>query len=310
MRNKTGRRTVLRTLREHVAAASFTQRSAPSQLRGMVARGLQMVRSSLLSTPIRRSTRGRSTQSNRPWRRAASSLERPASATAECPGYRTHNARRDHLFPRHRTRCWRRVLSARRLGSRRVRADQVDAFLVCTGPLTRSWHVKHSALLGFYRYALARGYAKDSPLPVAIPKRPQPFVPYIYSREELKRLLEGALTYQKNRGRLEPLVDQTLLLFLYGTGLRVRESLALTQADVDLGAGVVTVRESKFFKSRLVPLGPQLLKALVTYATRRKVTGHPQDGGCSERSYVAFGSLWLSACTSTPAECHIIDSAT
>jgi hypothetical protein len=80
-----GRRTVLRTLREHVAAASFTQRSAPSQLRGMVARGLQMVRSSLLSTPIRRSTRGRSTQSTRPWRRAASSLERPASATAECP---------------------------------------------------------------------------------------------------------------------------------------------------------------------------------------------------------------------------------
>jgi hypothetical protein len=80
-----GRRTVLRTLREHVAAASFTQRSAPSQLRGMVTRGLQMVRSSLLSTPIRRSTRGRSTQSNRPWRRAASSLERPASATAECP---------------------------------------------------------------------------------------------------------------------------------------------------------------------------------------------------------------------------------
>jgi site-specific recombinase XerD len=160
-----------------------------------------------------------------------------------------------------------------------VRADQVDAFLAGTGPLTSSWHVKHSALLGFYRYALTRGYAKDSPLPVAIPKRPQPFVPYIYSREELRHLLEGALTYQKNRGRLEPLVVQTLLLFLYGTGLRVRESLALTQADVDLAAGVVTVRESKFFKSRLVPLGPQLLKALVTYATRRKVAGHSQDGG-------------------------------
>jgi len=95
----------------------------------------------------------------------------------------------------------------------------------------------------------------------------------------LKRLLEGALTYQKNRGRLEPLVVQTLLLFLYGTGLRVRESLALTQAAVDLAAGVVTVRESKFFKSRLVPLGPQLLKALVTYATQRKVAGHSQDGG-------------------------------
>ncbi len=118
----------------------------------------------------------------------------------------------------------------RALGNRidvsEVRGDQVDAFLAGTGPLTRSWHVKHSALLGFYRYALTRGYAKDSPLPVAIPKRPQPFVPYIYSREELKSLLQSALKYQKNRGRLEPFVVQTLLLFLYGTGLRVRESLA------------------------------------------------------------------------------------
>ncbi len=171
----------------------------------------------------------------------------------------------------------------RALGNRidvgEVRGDQVDAFLAGTGPLSRSWHVKHSALLGFYRYALTRGYAKNSPLPMAIPKRPQPFVPYIYSREELSRLLKGALTYQKNRGRLQPFVVQTLLLFLYGTGLRVRESLALTQAEVDLAAGVVTVRESKCFKSRLVPMGPQLLKALVTYATRRKVAGHSQDGG-------------------------------
>ena len=171
----------------------------------------------------------------------------------------------------------------RPLGSRievdDVCANQVDSFLAGSGALTRSWHVKYSALLGFYRYALTRGYAKSSPMPVTIPKRPQPFVPYIYSREELSCLLKGALTYQKNRGRLQPFVVQTLLLFLYGTGLRVRESLALTQTDVDLAAGVVTVRESKFFKSRLVPLGPQLLKTLVTYATQRKVAGHSQDGG-------------------------------
>jgi site-specific recombinase XerD len=134
-----------------------------------------------------------------------------------------------------------------------VRAQQVEAFLACPGAITRSWHVKYSALRGFYRYALTRGYAKESPMPVAIPKRPQPFGSLHLLPEELRRLLKGALTYQKNRGRLEPFVVQTLLLFLYGTGLRVRESLALTQADVNLAAGLVTVRESKFFKSRLVP---------------------------------------------------------
>ena len=114
-------------------------------------------------------------------------------------------------------------------------------------------------------------------MPVAIPKRPQPFVPYIYSREELRRLLKAAFTYQKIRGSMQPFVVQTLLLFLYGTGVCVREALALTQADVDLAAGVVTIRQSKFFKSRLVPLGPQLLKILVTYATQRGVASHSQD---------------------------------
>ncbi len=166
-----------------------------------------------------------------------------------------------------------------RLDVGEVRAAQVDAFLAGTGPLTSRWHVKYRALRGFYRYALTRGYVKDSPLPVVIPKRPQPFVPYIYSREELKRLLDGALRYQKHRGgQLEPFVIRTLLLFLYATGLRVGESLALTQGDVDLRSGLVTVRQSKFFKSRLVPLGLQLTKALANYVARCEAAGYRQGG--------------------------------
>ena len=166
-----------------------------------------------------------------------------------------------------------------RLNVREVQAAQVDAFLAGTGPLTSRWHVKYRALRGFYRYALTRGYVKGSPLPVVIPKRPQPLVPYVYSREDLRRLLDGALRYQKHRGQLEPFVVQTLLLFIYATGLRVRESLTLTLGDVDLREGLVTVRQSKFFKSRLVPLGPQLMKALANYAARCEGAGYPQGSG-------------------------------
>lgn len=164
-----------------------------------------------------------------------------------------------------------------RLDVGEVRAAQVDAFLAGTGPLTARWHVKYRALRGFYRYALTRGYVKDSPLPVVTPKQPQPFVPYIYSREELKRLLDGALGYQKHRGgQMEPFVIRTLLLFLYATGLRVGEALNLTQGDVDLRAGLVSVRESKFFKSRLAPMGPHLRKALANYVARCEGAACPQ----------------------------------
>src|SRR5258708_6347052 len=64
-----------------------------------------------------------------------------------------------------------------------VQADQVKAFLDGRGPITRYWHRKHTALSGFYRYAVSRGYVAAAPLPRIIPKQPERFVPYIYSCE-------------------------------------------------------------------------------------------------------------------------------
>ena len=61
---------------------------------------------------------------------------------------------------------------------------------------------------------------------------------------------------------------------LYGAGLRVGEALNLTVADVDLPNALLTVRDTKFFKSRLVPIGPQLAGVLTEYA-RRRAASHP-----------------------------------
>jgi integrase len=66
---------------------------------------------------------------------------------------------------------------------------------------------------------------------------------------------------------------------MYGAALRTSEALSLTIADVDLKGAVLTVRDSKFFKSRFVPLGPDTTKALVDYASRRNACGHPQNTG-------------------------------
>jgi integrase/recombinase XerD len=158
-----------------------------------------------------------------------------------------------------------------------IRSEQVNNFLNGKGPITASWHVRYNALLGFYRYALSRDLLKTFPLPMVKPKRPQPFVPYIYTHEELRRLLAAALTYQKRRDKMEPHMVQTLLLLLYGAGLRLSEALSLKLADVDIGQAVLTIRDSKFFTSRLVPLGVSLNEMLGQYAVRRQQAGHSQD---------------------------------
>jgi site-specific recombinase XerD len=104
-------------------------------------------------------------------------------------------------------------------------------------------------------------------------------VPYIYSHEELRRLLDAASSRQSSVHVIEPFTIRTIILLLYGAGLRVGEALALNLSDVDLSGAMLTVRLSKFFKSRLVPLGTQLTQALAAYANWRQSSHSPTGSG-------------------------------
>jgi integrase/recombinase XerD len=165
-------------------------------------------------------------------------------------------------------RAFGRVIGSR-VDIAEVCAEKVSAFLAGAGPVTSAWHSRHNALFGFYRYASGRGYLAAAPLPTVLPQRPPPFVPYIYSHDELRRLLQATDSYQRHRSRMEPITVRTVLLLLYGTGLRVGEAIRLNRADVDLDNSVLTVRRTKFHKTRLVPFGPHLRRALAEYAEGR-----------------------------------------
>jgi integrase/recombinase XerD len=149
-----------------------------------------------------------------------------------------------------------------------IAADRVHAYIAGSGPVTLFWHRKYEVLRGFYRFAMARGYVAGSPLPKIIPK-PPPFVPYIFSHEELQRLLDASTCCDGPRSKLEPYTCRMLILLLYGAGLRISEALSLTLANVDLAASILTIRESKFYKSRLVPMSPALTTILENYVVQR-----------------------------------------
>src|SRR5258708_2809903 len=145
-----------------------------------------------------------------------------------------------------------------------IAADRVHAYIAGAGFVTLFWHRKYEVLRGFYRFAMARGYAASSPLPKIIPKPPQ-FVPYIFSHEELQRLLDASACCDGPSSKLRPYTCGMLLLLLCGAGLRIGEALFLTLANVDLPAGILTIHESKFYKTRLVPMSPALTGILATY---------------------------------------------
>jgi site-specific recombinase XerD len=75
-------------------------------------------------------------------------------------------------------------------------------------------------------------------------------------------LLATTATYRKRICQLEPQTFRALLLLLYGTGLRRGEAIRPMQSDVDLPHELLKVRATKHCKTRLVPLGMQLVQAM------------------------------------------------
>jgi integrase len=102
-------------------------------------------------------------------------------------------------------------------------------------------------------------------------KRRRP--PHIYSADEIDRLVKSALRLRPKDG-LRPLTHATLIALLSATGLRISEALKLTVADVT-GDGLL-IRETKFRKTRLVPLHDTAVAGLARYLARRRPHAHDE----------------------------------
>lgn len=125
------------------------------------------------------------------------------------------------------------------------------------------------------RLAAVRGFAKYlqtidpetevPPLGVFGPRQPRP-APYLWSDEEIRRLLAAARQIQPP---LTAATLEALLGLLAVTGMRLGEALGLEHHDVDLVEGVLTIREAKFDRPRLVPIHQSVSTALQAYASCR-----------------------------------------
>lgn len=109
-------------------------------------------------------------------------------------------------------------------------------------------------------------------LPPQKKKAASNFVPYIFTKAEITRLLNTA--EQIPVRAVSPyihMVMPVLLRVLYGCGLRASEVLTLRVTDVNLEAGTMTIRHSKFDNSRLVPMSDSLKEACKRYAAMMPV---------------------------------------
>jgi integrase/recombinase XerD len=138
------------------------------------------------------------------------------------------------------------------------------------------WAQRLSYVRGFARYCSAIDGRTELPPSSLLPFPKRGPKPYFFIDQDIDHLLQGARQWPAEDG----LTNHTLYS-LFGllsvTGLRIGEALGLTLDDIDLNDGVLTIRSSKFGKSRLVPLHATTVQVLTDYRERRQhfLAGYP-----------------------------------
>ena len=158
-----------------------------------------------------------------------------------------------------------------------VRVDQVECFLGRPSTSSITWSHKYGVLQQFFRYWRARQAMGGLPLPPRRRPALQTFVPYVYSRSELRRLLTATRIAQRDFNCvIRARTFRTLLLFLYGTGAMLGEAMRLERGDIDFRRHRITFRNGRFGRSREIPIGLDLYQILLRYdrAVHRKRPGH------------------------------------
>lgn len=137
-------------------------------------------------------------------------------------------------------------------------------------PSTSVWPRRMTVARGFARHMAGIDAATEVPPLGLIPSRQRWRPPFIFSPADQGALMAEARTM---RWRLPAATHETIIGLLATTGMRVGEALKLDRGDVDWGEGVLLVRESKFGKSRQVPVLPCTLEALNRYGEVRDELG-------------------------------------
>ena len=158
------------------------------------------------------------------------------------------------------------------------------------------WAQRLGYVRGFAQYRSATDPRTQIPVQGLLPFQPKRARPYLYSDAEIRKLLSAALKmpYRCERGKLRPWVYYCLFGLLSVSGLRFSEAHNLELQDVDLKAAVLTIRGTKFGKTRLVPLHRSTCRLLAEYIGRRN--RHWRQRAVSSYLFVSNRGNQLNGC--------------
>ena len=130
------------------------------------------------------------------------------------------------------------------------------------------WVRRLSVVRQFAGYYSATDPRTEVPPQGLLPYQYQRVPPYIYTEEQIVRLMNAAKKLHSQTG-LRASTYATFFGLLAVTGMRISEIIGLDRDDVDLNEGLILVRKAKLDRARLIPIHPSTVKVLRRYARRR-----------------------------------------
>jgi site-specific recombinase XerD len=184
--------------------------------------------------------------------------QRQATGISFATGYKTY-------------RAFCRIVGNLELGQ--VSVHHVLQFLDRPAASVAAYRRRHSLLRRFFEYWVAHGEMTGMPMPPNRPPQRTSFLPYIYSKEEIRSLLRSAPLPKTPNDKIHYKTLRTALLTLYATGANSGEVTRLVHENVDLQHGSISFSGSRLQAARLIPIGRDLVRVAQRYVVWKERTG-------------------------------------
>lgn len=152
---------------------------------------------------------------------------------------------------------------------------KVGKAILSDGRLTLTSRMRRSTFAVFFRWCVARGYLQEMPVLPELPRDLPRRRPHIFTDDEIRRLLSVRHEFRDRSCCIPSECARTIFLLTYALGLRISEAMSLKLKDIDAAANVATVRETKFYKTRIVPYNRIVARKLDEFMRWRRKAGMP-----------------------------------
>jgi integrase/recombinase XerD len=147
-----------------------------------------------------------------------------------------------------------------------ITPNQISNYLDKSRMAPDTWWRTYQMFRSFFQFWISREEITKLPMPRPRAALPPPFRPYIFSKTELRRLIQDAGRRWPNGPRkYDPITLQSILIFIYGTGALIHEAIEFRVSEIDFEKRMILLRSKNGGRIKTLPISATMANRLSAY---------------------------------------------